>query len=373
MVLMARGAAATTAEAPTGPAVAAVPAGVAAGVKLVQVAKGLSKPLALVAAPGDGARLYVVEQVGRVRVLRAGALLKEPVLDLRAQVSRANEQGLLGLAFHPKFAENRKFYVNFTDKAGNTRVREYKLPKDSPEKADPASGRDLLEVEQPYSNHNGGHLLFGPDGLLWIGLGDGGAANDPYDNGQNKSALLGKMLRLDVDAAAPEPIIHMLGLRNPWRYTFDRKTQDLYIADVGQNLWEEIDVVPAAAARKGGQNFGWNLMEGGHCFQRGCKRAGLVLPVVDYGRKVGCSVTGGVVYRGKVLPALDGVYFYADYCTGVIRSLRWKAGAVSDHWDWREAIDPDQKVTSLAAFAEDAEGELWMVSHDGKLWKLVKR
>jgi glucose/arabinose dehydrogenase len=363
-------------EKATGPAPVAVPADVAAGVKLVEVARGLTRPVALVPVPGDVTRMYVVEQVGRIRVLANGALVKTPVLDIKKLVSKANEQGLLGLAFHPKFVQNRRLYVNYTDVDGNTHVTEYKLPVATPDRIDPASARDVLVVPQPYANHNGGHVLFGPDGKLWIGLGDGGAANDPHKNGQNKEALLGKMLRLDVDASPPaKPVIQLLGLRNPWRYTFDRKTGDLYIADVGQDVWEELDVLPAADALTGGQNLGWNLMEGAHCFQaRTCKRTGLTLPVIDYDHKTtGCSITGGIVYRGAALPALAGAYFYSDFCTGIIRSLRWKAGAVTDHWDWRKAIDPDAKVTSVSHFAEDAAGELYLVSLDGKIWKLAKR
>ncbi len=377
-------------EVPAGPAVSPVPAAVAAKVRLVEVARGLQRPVALAQAPGDPRRLYVVEQIGRIRILEDGVLTKTVALDVRKQVSRDNEQGLLGLAFHPKFADNRKLYVNWTDLGGKTHVTEYLLPKATPTVVDVKSARDVLVVKQPYSNHNGGHLVFGPDGQLWIGLGDGGAANDPDKNGQNKTALLAKMLRLDVDVRpAARPSIHMLGLRNPWRYSFDRKTGDLYIGDVGQDIWEEIDVVAAKDALAGQQNFGWNQMEGSHCFRRNCKRAGMTLPVVDYDHQTGCSVTGGAVYRGAALPVLDGLYFYADYCTGIVRSFRWKPGTpalaarpgvparaatpatVTDHWDWRAAIDAKEQLTSVSMFAEDLAGEIYVLSLDGKLWKLV--
>lgn len=352
-----------------------VPQSVAAGVVLTRVASGLSKPVALAFAPGDpDGRLFVAEQTGAVRILRNGVVADRPFLDLSARVSpsanrRNSEQGLLGLAFHPRFAENRRFYVNFTDRKGDTRVLELRASADDPARADPASERELLVVEQPYGNHNGGHLAFGPDGLLYVGLGDGGSAGDPKGNGQNPTALLGKMLALDVDAGTPTaPRIVALGLRNPWRYAFDRTTGDLWIADVGQNAFEEIDVLtPAMRAAATPTNFGWNPTEGLHCYPPGapCDRSRYAMPVVEYGHDDGCSVTGGFVYRGRALPALDGLYFYADYCTAMIRSVRWNGEAVADVWDWRAALDPKEQLANLSSFGEDAAGELYLLSLDG--------
>jgi glucose/arabinose dehydrogenase len=340
--------------------------------------RGLSIPVGLVAAPGDAARVYIVEKSGTVRPARIGpggrAQLEQPILDVSDRITTWTEQGLLGLAFHPKFAENHKLYIDYTDKKGDTRIVEFQLKGD---RVDPASERLILHIPQPYKNHNGGNLLFGPDGKLWIGTGDGGSHDDPHGNGQNRSALLAKMLLVDVDAAKPEPKIHMIGLRNPWRYTFDRATGDLYIADVGQDKFEEINVVPRDQALKGGQNFGWAIVEGlGHCHRpsSGCDQTGLVQPVVEYTHKVGCSVTGGAVYRGKAIPELDGVYFYTDYCSAFVRGFRWTAaGGVKDHLSYKTAFDPDYHLTQLTAFGEDAAGELYLLSFEGTIYKLVRR
>ena len=237
-------------------------------IALKVVAEKLSKPLALIAAPNDPTRrLFIVEQDGLIKIFRDGKVEATPFLNFSKKVSRNhNEQGLLGLAFHPDYDKSGKFYLNFTDPEGHTRVVEKKVSAASPDQADPNYERELLFISQPYANHNGGHLVFGPDKKLYVGTGDGGSANDPEGNGQNPKALLGKMLRLDPDVEKPTPESIMLGLRNPWRYSFDRKTGDLYIADVGQNMYEEIDVV--AAKEIGGQNFGWSPVEGmGHCLE----------------------------------------------------------------------------------------------------------
>lgn len=351
-----------------------VPRVLAEGVALTQIATGLSKPVVLTFAPGDPReRLFVVEKTGTIRVMRGGVIdpASPPFLDLSKRVSGQSEQGLLGLAFHPRYAENRRFFVNLTDRDGDTRVLEFRASPTDPERADPASERELLFVDQPYSNHNGGHLAFGPDGLLYIGLGDGGSAGDPKGNGQHPTALLGKMLTLDVDAAeTPTPRILALGLRNPWRYAFDRKTGDLWIADVGQDAFEEIDVMtPAMRAAATPTNFGWNPTEGLHCYpsSAACDLARYVMPVIEYDHDDGCSVTGGFVYRGRALPALDGVYFYADYCTAMIRSVRWDGKTVSDIWDWRAALDPKERLADLSSFGEDAAGELYLLSLDGTI------
>jgi glucose/arabinose dehydrogenase len=368
--------AAATAAVVAGPP-GAPPAALAAKLQLTPIVRKLDQPVDLDAAPGDTTgRLFVVEKPGRIRILRAGALVDTPFLDLTRRTSRGNEQGLLGLAFHPGYAKNGRFFVDYTDANGDSHVTEFHVDAKNPDRADPASEKDWFTVDQPYSNHNGGHVLFGPDGFLWIGFGDGGAANDPRGNGQKDGVRLGKMLRLDVDRPGAKPVAHWKGLRNPWRYAFDRKTGDLYIGDVGQDLFEEIDVVAAADTKRAGLNFGWNRMEGLHCFGAdSCDAKGLVLPVVEYAHAdgSGCSVTGGIVYRGKALPELDGAYFYADYCTALLRSFRWQPGQVADHWDWKPALDPKNKLATLAAFGEDAAGELYLVSHDGVIYRLERK
>jgi glucose/arabinose dehydrogenase len=342
-------------------------------VKLEVFLEGLQKPLLLLAAPGDtSGRLFVVEQDGKVQIIQDKKVIGT-FLDVSGKVSRGHsEQGLLGMAFHPDYATNGRFYINFTDTSGDTRVVERKASQD-PNKADPTYEKELLFIDQPYANHNGGNVVFGPDKKLYIGTGDGGSANDPQGNGQNKTALLGKMLLLDPDAPTPTPEILMIGLRNPWRYHFDRKTGDLYIADVGQNKYEEITVIPAKDINKK-QNLGWNIMEGLHCFDtEDCDQKGDLTPATfEYSHQVGCSITGGFVYRGKAIPELDGVYFYADYCTGVLRSFRWKNGAVSDHWDWKPIVDPDSTLATLSSFGEDNDGELYLLSLDGVIYKFVR-
>jgi len=357
------------------PPVVPVPAAIAAQVKLVKVLGGLHRPVLIAAAPGDtSGRLFVIEQRGKIVVVRAGKVKRTPLLDLTGRLSTGNEEGVLGLAFHPRFAENHKLYVDYTDRARATHVVEYRTRADDPDQVDPATARELLKVDQPYSNHNAGNLTFGPDGKLWVGLGDGGSAGDPHGNGQNPRALLGKMLRIDVDAAEPEPEIVAMGLRNPWRYAFDPKTGDLYIGDVGQDKWENVYAI--AHDDLVGHNFGWNVREGRHCYAKHpCDRPDFTPPVVDYAHgEEGCSVTGGFVYRGAALPALDGVYFYGDYCSAKIKSFRWtpEAGA-TDHWAWKEALDPDGDLTNLSSFGVDARGELYLVSLDGNVFELVPR
>jgi glucose/arabinose dehydrogenase len=367
--------------APPPPTAALPPPDVAAAVKLTVVASGLAKPVALTFAPGDPRRrLFVVEKEGRIRILAGGRLVPASFLDIAARVSGSSEQGLLGLAFHPDFARNGRFFINFTDREGDTRVVERRVRADDPDRADPAFERELLFVEQPYENHNGGDLVFGPDGQLYVGLGDGGSANDPHGNGQNDRVLLAKMLRLDVDAeprSGPAKVaVVAKGLRNPWRYAFDRATGDLWIADVGQNDWEEIDVVPFARlvpvppGEAAPLNFGWNVVEGRHCFKaQSCDQHGLVAPIAEYDHDEGCSITGGFVYRGKALPALIGRYVFADYCTAMIRSLRWTGERVEDLWDWRPALDPGSQLARLSSFGEDGDGELYLLSLEGTVYR----
>ncbi len=335
---------------------------------LTRIHRGLSKPLGLEFFVGDSrARLFVVEQTGTIRAIEAGVVSKRPLLDIRKLISkRHNEQGLLGLAFHPEFKTNRHFYVNYTDKKGSTRVVQYTASAGDVLQAVPASAQLLLKIEQPWGNHNGGGIEFGPDGLLYVGMGDGGAADDPKRAGQNPNTRLGKMLRVDVKSKKVETI--QSGLRNPWRFSFDRKTGDLYIGDVGQNKWEEIDVVAPKDIE--GANFGWSVWEGNHCFRKkNCAGTNMIPPAVEFGHGTGCSVTGGVVYRGNDLPSLQGAYFYSDYCTAIVRSFRWEDGVVSDHWDWKSALDPRFRLAEVSSFAEDEAGEIYLISSSGSIYK----
>ncbi|MBI3539982.1 MAG: PQQ-dependent sugar dehydrogenase [Candidatus Eisenbacteria bacterium] len=351
----------------------------AAGLALERVAGGLDRPL-FVTAPAGDPRLFIVEQGGRVRIVRNGTLLPRPFLDIRDRVRAGGERGLLSLAFHPRYARNGFFYVNYTDLHGDTRVERYAVGAD-PDRADPASARLVLHVDQPFANHNGGLVMFGPDGMLYVGMGDGGSGGDPFGNGQKLGTLLGKLLRLDVDAGEPyriprgnpfagrpgaRPEIWALGLRNPWRFCFDHATGALVIADVGQNRWEEVDAAPAANP---GLNYGWNVMEGDHCYGRDrCDTAGLTRPALEYGHGDGCSIIGGFVYRGTRMPALAGRYLYSDYCGGWIRSVRIDGGGASESREWSGLHVP--QVTS---FGEDATGELYVCSQTGDVYRLVMR
>lgn len=369
---------------PSAAALRSVPAGIAAKLQLTKVARGLRRPVLVTHAPGDRARLYVVEQLGAIRVIERGVVRKQRFLNLVGKVSTGNEQGLLGLAFHPQFAKNGKLYVNYTDRDGDTHIVEYKVTRDG-NSVDRRSARELAKIEQPYSNHNGGHLAFGPDGKLYAGLGDGGAAGDPKRRAQNRKVLLGKLLRFNVDGPQAGPEIVHWGLRNPWRFAFDAKTGDLFIGDVGQNRYEYVQVVGGDDDRA--HNFGWNIVEGNHCYDAAsCDRRGLTPPAVEYSHDEGCSITGGVVYRGKALPELDGVYFYADYCTSLVRSFRWTrdasdtvlgsgrpTGSVRDAWDWRSALDRAGALSQISSFGVDAEGELYIVSLTGVIWRLERR
>lgn len=350
-----------------------VPKDIASKVTLKEVASGLRRPVLLVVAPGDTrGRLFIVEQRGAIKIIENGKVLPRAFFTIK-DLSGGNEQGLLGLAFHPKFQENKKLYINYTAKDASTHIVEYKVSATDPDIVDEKTRREIVRIEQPYSNHNGGHVVFGPDGKLYTGMGDGGAANDPENNGQDPNALLGKMLRFDVDGDAKAEIVHM-GLRNPWRFSFDANG-DLYIADVGQNLWEYVHVTGANEGRK---NFGWNILEGKHCFdassgtnKKSCNKNGLTPAVVDYPHEDGCSITGGFVYRGKALPMLDGRYFYADYCTGLLRSFKWARGAVREHWDWKKTIDKQGVLTQISSFGVDANGELYIVELTGSIYQLV--
>jgi glucose/arabinose dehydrogenase len=352
-------------------------------VALQEVAAGLAFPLYLT-APANDPRLFVVEKGGAIRVLKNGAVLGAPFLDLTGAVSTGSEQGLLGLAFPPDYATTGRFAVHYTDMAGDTRVSTFLVSSD-PDLADAASESVVVTAVQPFPNHNGGQIHFGPDGHLYIGLGDGGSADDPGGRGQSLDDLLGAILRIDLNGGTPyavpadnpfvgtagaRPEIWSYGLRNPWRFSFDRLNGDLYVGDVGQNQWEEIDYAPAAAGAGRGVNFGWRTMEGRHCFHGGsCDQTGLALPVLDYDHDSGCSVTGGYVYRGAAIPELQGHYFYADFCQGWVHSLRMDAGAVGAQADW-PTLRPGGSIPS---FGEDSAGELYVLASDGRVLKMVPR
>ncbi len=347
------------------------------GIRLETVARGLDRPLYAVSPAGDQ-RLFIVEQGGVVRILRNGELLPAPFLDLSSRISSGGERGLLSIAFHPRYSSNGFLYVDYTDPGGDTVISRFSVSAD-PDRADPGSEKTILAVAQPYANHNGGHVMFGPDGMLYIGMGDGGSGGDPQDNGQNRATLLGDLLRIDVDSGDPysipadNPFVGMpgmrgeiwaWGLRNPWRFDFDPKAGLLYVADVGQNAWEEIDVVPAP---QGGLNFGWNIMEGGHAYAAaGRSSAGLVPPAVEYAHSDGCSVSGGFVYRGSAIPELAGRYFYADYCRGWIRSFFYRNGRVTEQRAW----DHDD-VGRILSFGKDAAGELYVLADSGAVLRIV--
>lgn len=339
------------------------------------VAEGFNRPL-LVANAGDGSgRLFIVEQDGAIQVIANNQVLATPFLNIDGRVrSEGNEQGLLGLAFHPNYEENGYFYVNYTDNNGDTVVARYSVSGD-PNVADADSEQILLQVDQPYSNHNGGHIEFGPDGYLYIGLGDGGSGDDPGNNGQNPDTLLGTLLRIDVDNgdayAIPgdNPFVNgggahevwAYGLRNPWRFTFDEDTGDMFIADVGQNQYEEINYLPGGIV--GGSNFGWRYREGAHEYI-GSPPEGLNLtdPVAEYQHPVGCSVTGGVVYRGSMLPAWVGVYVYGDFCTGVMFGLVQGPDGL---WNNEEIYRLPINITSFGA---DESGEIYVLDRNGDLY-----
>lgn len=368
-------------------------------IALVELARGFDRPTQVTAAHDGSRRLYVVEQAGTIRQLEAdGRVAPEPFLDIRDRVTSGGEMGLLGLAFHPRYRDNGHFYVNYTTRRAGGRLvtRVSRFDRHDARRADPKSESVLLEVDQPYSNHNGGQLAFGPDGYLYIGLGDGGAANDPHGHGQNLATLLGALLRLDVDRAeanrrygippdnpfvghpGARPEIYAYGLRNPWRFSFDAATGRLYLADVGQDAVEEIDVI-----EKGG-NYGWNIMEGDICtpgVNPDCKPPrGYVAPIHVYRHPEGFSVTGGFVYRGRAIPDLCGVYLFADYVTRRLWGLRDDGTRVRRH---RELLSPALSgrlasrlfsggLPAISSFGEDEDRELYVVDHEGgRLLKIV--
>jgi glucose/arabinose dehydrogenase len=334
----------------------------------------MEEPIAMAVRPGDPS-LYVAEKTGRVFALRDGQVSSTPALDVSGRVSAGGEQGLLGIAFDP---DGRHLYADYTDTGGNTHVTQWTFGGG---RAQPASERGILFVRQPYENHNGGQIVFGPDGDLYVGLGDGGSAGDPHRNGQNLNTLLGKILRVRPTPGGPKPYvvpkdnpfagrsgargeIWAYGMRNPWRFTFDRVKGDLWIGDVGQNEWEEIDMQPAGAA--GGRNYGWNLTEGNHSYNGGSPPSNWMRPVYEYSHASGgCAVIGGFVYRGTAIHGLWGAYLFSDNCLGGVAALRIRSGRVVSERGM------GVKVSSPSSFGEDANGELYLLSLSGGVYRLA--
>ncbi len=366
--------------------------GATGNLKLTTVASGYSTPLLAKSPKGDGGRLFVVQKNGRILLIKNGSKVSTPFLDISGRVTtNANERGLLGLAFHPNFYSNGRFYVHYssgntaTAPTGSTVISEFVAgtkasPNAASDTADPSSEKVLLTASQPYGNHNGGSIEFKPnDGSrLYIALGDGGSGGDPQNNGQTLTTLLAKMLRIDVDTTTggkqygiPSgnmtgggtlPELWSYGLRNPYRISFDACNSDMYIADVGQNQWEEINVEPAKSAS--GKNYGWRVMEASKCFNpsSGCDQSGKVLPVAEYPHSQGCSVTGGYVYRGSKIPWLRGTYLYADYCSGRFWSFRWTGSSAASKQEITSDINPGTSVKSITSFGQDAYGELYITA-----------
>ena len=371
------------------------------------VSDGFKKPVFVISYPTDASILYVVEQAGKIIVLDSGQKKREPFFNINKRVVNpfrpGDERGLLGFAFHPDYENNKKFYINYIDNDGHTIVSEFIAQ--SKYKADHNSERVLLKLEQPYGNHNGGHIEFGKDGYLYIAIGDGGAAGDPLDSGQDLTSLFGKVIRIDINGS-PYSIpksnpfygiknareeIWAWGLRNVWRFSFDKKTGDIYYGDVGQNKWEEVNFEPASSS--GGNNYGWRQMEASYCFEpkENCKRDGMVLPIIEYpndayhpafalGRKnqlnvEGCSVTGGYVYRGKKLKGFEGVYFFGDYCSGNIWSFKVKDGKAAEFKNRTDEINiADGEFTNyISSFGQDADGEIYIVDYNGAVYKIIAK
>ena len=353
---------------------------------LEPVVSGLGFPLYLTAPPGETDRLFVLEKGGWIKIIRDGAVVDPPFLDWQARLPTGGEQGILGLAFHPDFAGNGIFFVDYTAKGDAVHVSRFQVSTDDPDRADPNSEQILLTIPKSEPEHNGGMLAFGPrDGDLYISVGDGGGTGDPDGNGQSRSTLLGAILRVSVsptgtfsvpednpfvDLAGARGEIWSYGFRNPWRFSLDRETGDLYVGDVGQTQREEIDVADQALDFGRGVNFGWDVMEGTHCYDAPtCDGSGLTPPVVEYEHTDGCAVTGGYVYRGAAIPSLRGTYFYADFCNGWVRSFRLVNGQVTDEREWPE-LAPGGRITS---FGEDGAGELYILTAEGVVSKIVVR
>ncbi len=348
---------------------------------LQQVGVGFSEPLFLTHAGDGSGRIFVVEKGGTIALLKDGQRVAPAFLDIRDRVgTRGFERGLLGLAFHPDYERNGFLYVNYTDGRGRTVVERYTVSANDPNRADPSTAKLIIRIDQPFANHNGGMIAFGPDGYLYIGMGDGGGAGDPIKAGQDRNTLLGKILRIDVNNGDPyaipadnpfangggAPEIWSYGWRNPWRFSFDRATGDFYAGDVGQNAWEEISYEKAGSP--GGLNYGWNTMEGTHCFfpRTNCNRDGLVLPIAEYDHGEGISVTGGYVYRGEAFPNMVGYYFFADFGSSNVWALKQDNAGV---WQMTKIMNARFAVSS---FGEDEAGELYLTDFGrGQIYRLV--
>lgn len=348
---------------------------------LTPVLSGLNSPVDLQNAADGSGRLFVVEQQGQIRIVSNNSLVPTPFLDITSLVDFGGEKGLLGLAFHPAYSQNRRFFVNYDRVISGqmqTVIAEFQTSASNPNQADPNSQRILFTVNQPFPNHKGGQLAFGPDGFLYIGLGDGGSAGDPLGNAQNRQVLLGKMLRIDVDHTSPglqyaipsdNPFLNGVdrgevwayGLRNPWRFSFDVPSGRLFVADVGQDKFEEIDIL-----QKGG-NFGWNIMEGLHCFKpsSGCNMTGLILPITEYDHSQGDAVIGGYVYRGPAIPRLSGTYLFSDFESGTIWGLTENS---TGQWTRSQLIAGGRNISS---FGRDEAGELYVLDYSGSLLRIT--
>jgi len=344
-----------------------------------EVARGFDNPVYLTAPPGD-ARLFVVEQPGRIRIIDNGRLVARPFLDVTGKVGYGGERGLLSVAFHPLYGTNGFLFVNYTNRNGDTQIERYTVSADR-NVVDPSTAKLILAIDQPYSNHNGGLVMFGPDGMLYVGMGDGGSQRDPHNNGQNPNALLGKLLRINVDRGDPYSVpsgnpfasgggkgeIWAVGLRNPWRFSFDKPTGLLYIGDVGQDKYEEVNIAPANRA---GVNYGWSAMDGPDCFKSStCNKSQFQQPALTYTHDSGtCSIIGGFVYRGRAIPEVVGQYFYSDYCNSWVRSLSYANDKVRSYHQWI-----DGGLGSIVSFGEDSTGELYICSSNGRVYRIVKR
>jgi glucose/arabinose dehydrogenase len=351
---------------------------------LEAVTASVTFPTFLTSPPGDHSRLFVTEKGGKIRILKNGVLLPTPFLDIHTLVSTGEEQGLLGLAFEPDYATSGRFLISYTDVNGAVQIVRYRVSPLNPDLAATTPVGTILSIPKTLAEHNGGMIAFGPDRMLWIGIGDGGGYGDPLHTGQTTDDLFGSILRIDVSngtagyaipagnpfTSPDRPEVWNIGLRNPWRWSFDRATGDLYIGDVGQEHHEEINVAPASRGRDPGANYGWSVLEGDQCFMASdCDRSGKTPPVIDYPHDPDCAVTGGYVYRGARIPALQGAYFYSDYCGHQIHSFRY-AGGVATAETTYAALDPGAGVTS---FGEDASGELYILTDAGRIYRIIAR
>ena len=374
----------------SGVAPAGTPANASAPLALaLQVAASALEFPTFLTAPAGDTRLFIVERAGRIRIAVNGNVLPAPFLDIHARTTTDGERGLLSMAFHPQYAVNGFFFVYFTDLDGNIAIERYSVSAADANLADPLTAVRILGIPHPgFGNHNGGLLSFGPDGFLYAGIGDGGGGGDPSGNAQNTHVLLGKLLRIDVahssplhayDIPADNPFFNQAdkrgeiwayGLRNPWRYAFDPAVSLLYIADVGQDLREEVDV---AGVGQGANNYGWNIAEGSACYNAAsCNQTGLTMPVLDYehgaGDTNGCSITGGYVYRGQAIPELTGRYLYSDFCGGWLKSFVYRDGGSAERVDWN--ID---NVGNIISFGQDGQNEVYLLSGNGNVYRIVRK